>query len=346
MKYTVNKLPLTQPPHEHSSLVSKNTLTVVGGKFKSRGKFSKFTWTELSLKWENGTKCTPSFSSACSVKLGIDLHIIFGGERTVDGQQVSVNQVVKINTTEETAFELSPIAFSRVHHDCQLLNKSMVLVSGGLERKDDNLSEILPDELYDLNTQRVVKVLDSIQSVRRTQHGLVKIENRIWALGGRDSNEATPSNIAEFNPSTSSWRELTQGLHSANTSELIITPIPAASLDCVPQCQCGIPSREERIFGGSEAEVRNCSFFKYEYLFVIHNLMYISFRPIVIPGLVHFCGMRTLKMALSTAIVASYWLVYCILKKHAPVVFFTGPLSCSVLKSEMANKPTRGSQDK
>ena len=78
MKYTVEELPLTQSPHQHSSLVSKNTLTVVGGKFKSRGKLSKFTWTELSLKWDNGSKYTSDFIDACSVKLGVDVHIVFG----------------------------------------------------------------------------------------------------------------------------------------------------------------------------------------------------------------------------------------------------------------------------
>ena len=48
MKYTVEDLPLTQLPHQHSSLVSKNTLTVVGGTFKSRRQLSKFTRRELS----------------------------------------------------------------------------------------------------------------------------------------------------------------------------------------------------------------------------------------------------------------------------------------------------------
>ena len=78
IKYTVHDLPLTQSAHQHSSLVSRNTLTVVGGKFKSKGKLSKFTWTELSLKWENGSKYLPGFVDACSVKLGVDVHIIFG----------------------------------------------------------------------------------------------------------------------------------------------------------------------------------------------------------------------------------------------------------------------------
>ena len=89
IKYTVHDLPLTQSAHQHSSLVSRNTLTVVGGKFKSRGKLSKFTWTELSLKWENGTKYTLDVTNACSVKVGVDVHIVFGGERQVNGQTVS-----------------------------------------------------------------------------------------------------------------------------------------------------------------------------------------------------------------------------------------------------------------
>ena len=68
MKYTVQGLPLTQLPHQHSSLVSRNTLTVVGGKFKSRGQLSKFTWTELSLKWENASALVVELSGRIIAK--------------------------------------------------------------------------------------------------------------------------------------------------------------------------------------------------------------------------------------------------------------------------------------
>ena len=114
-----------------------------------------------------------------------------------------------------------------------------------------------PDELYDILSQTVVKVLDPQHSLRRIQHAMAKIEDRIWALGGRDSNDNAPSKIAEFNPTTNSWDELAQELHSSNTSELVVTEFPTSALDCVPECTCGIPNRKERIFGGSEAEVRN-----------------------------------------------------------------------------------------
>ena len=244
MKYTVQELPLTQLPHQHSSLVSRNTLTVVGGKFRSRGKLSKFTWTEPSLKWENGSKYTPAFTDACSVKLGVDVHIVFG------------SQVVKINTTDETVFEMSLLNQSRVSHDCQLLNKSVVLVSGGLPQKGADPSAVLNDELYNITgSGEVIKVLDLEQSLGRIQHSMIKVEGRVWALGGKNSSNAAPSKIAEFDTTTSSWNELAQELQSTNTTELVVTPYPVASLDCIPECHCGIATRRERIFGGSEAKV-------------------------------------------------------------------------------------------
>ena len=257
VKYTVQDLPLTQSLHQHSSLVSGNKLIVIGGKFKSRGKLSKFTWTELSLKWENASKYLPSVTDACSVKVDVDIHIIFGGGRTVNGQQISGREVVKINTTEEKAYEMTYLTHSRVSHDCQLLNKNLVLVSGGLAQRGGDPSEVLPDELYNITSQEVVKVLDLQQSLQRIQHSMIKIEDRVWALGGIDSNNNTPSKIAEFNPTTNSWEEIAQELHSTNTSELVVTEFPTSAIDCVPECSCGNANRNERIYGGSEAKVRN-----------------------------------------------------------------------------------------
>ena len=116
--------------------------------------------------------------------------------------------------------------------------------------------DVLPDELYDITSQEVVKVLDSQYSLRRIQHAMTKIEDRIWALGGRDSNNNTPSTIVEFNQTTNSWNEIPQQLHSSNTSQVVVTEFPTSAIDCVPECSCGIANKKGRIFGGSEAEVR------------------------------------------------------------------------------------------
>ena len=188
------------------------------------------------------------------MKVGADIHIIIGGNKRVDGEEVSTRQVVKIDTTKEIAHELNPITHSRVYHGCQALNESVILVSGGLPKKGGNPSEVLRDELYNIESQ-VVEVLDSDDSVGRFRHSLARIGNRILALGGKGGSGDVPSNIKEFDPATNSWKNLTQGLHSSNTTELTITSIPAAAIDCPPDCSCGVAKKKGRIFGGSEVEV-------------------------------------------------------------------------------------------
>ena len=254
MKYTFKNIPLVESPHRHTSLVSKNTLTTVGGKFKSKGMLSKFTWTEFSLHWQNGSKFNLDFVASCAVKIGIDVHIIFGGERNINNQRISGKQVVKINTTQQVAVEMEPMNFPRMSHACQLLNSSVVLLSGGLDQ-----DVIQSDELYNITSEEVVKLLDPEKSLKRAQHAMIKVGDRILALGGIDSSNEAPSKIAEFDPTTNAWNELNQELHSTNTTELIATPFPVAALDCVPDCRCGIANKKERIFGGSEAEVRIAS---------------------------------------------------------------------------------------
>ena len=296
MKYTSENIPLAGSPHQHVSLVSKNTLAIVGGKFKSKGILSKFTWTGLSLHWQNGTKFKTDFVASCAVKIGADAHIIFGGERKINHQRTSGREVIKINTTQQVVFKLKPMNLSRMAHGCQLLNSSVVLLSGGLDQ-----DVIQPDELYNITSEEVVKLLDPEQSLQRAQHAMIRVGDRILALGGIDANKNAPSKIAEFSTTTNAWMELTQELHSTNTSEVIVTPFPVSSLDCVPQCRCGIANRKERIFGGSVAEVGRsiCGLCQFKASL---------YRPMLIPGLQHFCGMKTLlQMGTSTASVELPW---------------------------------------
>ena len=122
-----------------------------------------------------------------------------------------------------------------------------------------------------------MKLLDPEQSLRRAQHAMIRVGDRILALGGVAANYNAPSKIAEFSTTTNMWNELTQELHSTNTSELVATPFPTSSLDCVPECQCGIANRKERIFGGSEAEVVRsiCGLLQFKASL---------FRPMLTPG--------------------------------------------------------------
>ena len=138
------------------------------------------------------------------------------------------------------------------------MDKSVVLLSGGFPHNGTDVSQVLPDELYNIKSQTVVKVLDLQQSLRRAEHALVKMGDKILAFGGRDSNNNVPNAIEEFNTESNSWSQLSQKLHSTNTSELTASPFPTSALDCVPQCRCGEASssnRQGRIFGGTEAEV-------------------------------------------------------------------------------------------
>merc|ERR1711994_193224 len=99
---------------------------------------------------------------ACSIQLTREAHLIFGGKS---------KQVVKINTTEETVYEMRPMEYNREAHDCQLLNKETVLISGGLSHEGGN---ILPDEVYNITTQTVVEVLSLESSLRRHHHKLIR----------------------------------------------------------------------------------------------------------------------------------------------------------------------------
>ena len=173
-------------------------------------------------------------------------------------------------------------------------------MSGGLAQRGTDLSEVLPDELYNItaSTGEVIKVIELEQSLGRIEHAMIKTEDQILAFGGRDSNDNVPSKIEEFNTTTNSWHDLNQELHSTNTSELVVTPFPVSSLDCVAPCQCGIANSAARIFGGNEAEVRITS--------SLHQVKP-CFRLILTRGLLRFYVMRTLYLTTSIRSVQLCW---------------------------------------
>ena len=137
----------------------------------------------------------------------------------------------------------------------QVLNENVILVSGGFPHKGDNKSIILPDELYNITSGKVAKVIELKHSLRRAQHAIAKTGTQVLAFGGVDKNNKLISRIAGFNATINAWTSLSQDLLSTNTSNLMVTAFPTSALDCVPQCRCGTTEQKGRIFGGTEAEV-------------------------------------------------------------------------------------------
>ena len=229
MKYTIDEFPLRQFPHHHTSLVSKNTLAVIGGKFKSKGMLSKYTWTELSLLWTDGSTLNPNLIYSCNVKIASDVHIIFGGVQGSEreGGRGGSRQVLRVNTTAESAVELKSMSLKRVSHSCQLLTHDIVLLSGGLRNVGEPLSAIQPDELYNFNSQETIRILERTSSLRRYQHATSRLGNQIYAFGGIDSNNDITSKVAVFNAITSAWTEV----HQVGVFNIMITYIDTFIMD-------------------------------------------------------------------------------------------------------------------
>ena len=78
----------------------------------------------------------------------------------------------------------------------------------------------------------------------------------IYALGGIMSDGSATSTIEFFNTTSLSWHRHNATLTFEDTTKLVVTPFPTSSIDCVTDCQCGIASAKQRIFNGTEAQVR------------------------------------------------------------------------------------------
>ena len=86
--------------------------------------------------------------------------------------------------------------YARKSHGCELLNGSLVLLSGGLDQ-----SIIQPDELYNVSSGKVATVLDLKQSLRRSHHSIVRMGTHgnaiVWyrssPASGRNTSRSCPN---------------------------------------------------------------------------------------------------------------------------------------------------------
>ena len=100
--------------------------------------------------------------------------------RTISIQKPRDGLLAMKYTVQELPLTQSPHQHSSlVLPACQLVDNHVVLVSGGLPQKGGDPSTILRDELYNLTSQEVVKVLPKKKSLKRSQHAMIRVGDRI-----------------------------------------------------------------------------------------------------------------------------------------------------------------------
>ena len=269
IKFGKETSPIKGSPHRHTSYSNGNKLVVLGGEQNTKVKLEKNTWKELKLRWKNQTDFSGYSSAACQVKLQKNIHLLIGGVQHGKSLGQATKAVFKINITEETVEEWPPILFQRAHHSCELLDGSVVLISGGTSKETtlkDRKFSIVPDELYTLgdvhkNIGKDQTNLSLASSLKRFQHRLIRLEDNVFAVGGAMADKSRPSSVTMFNLTTKSWEEQAGHLLSNNTGDVAVTHFPRSSVDCIFPCQCGLSKavnaskEEERIFNGNVAKV-------------------------------------------------------------------------------------------
>ena len=286
MKYTKETFPTRGSPFRHSALPSENKLHLLGGRYRSRVMLEEHAWKDIHLKWaENHDAFVPKFFSACTVQTGIDSFYIFGGAEFLDNKTTAVrNTVLHINTNSLMVKTTGTMKRPRMALGCEVLNKGLILLSGGYSDATNPLQSIEPDEIFNLTHHALSSVensqsstgsylLSMADSLNRFQHSMIRMNDKVYALGGiapnlsfaisNTSSNATTAKIKVFNEATKSWSNHEKDLKSNHTAEVVALPFPSSSLDCVPDCQCGVSSSITRIFNGTDALVSSYTFSRF-----------------------------------------------------------------------------------
>ena len=269
IKFSKETPPIKGSPHRHTSYSHGNKLVVLGGEQNTKGRLETNTWNELKLRWKNQTDFSGYTSAACQVKLQKNIYLHIGGVQHGIHLDQATKAVLKINIDEETVEEWPPILYKRAHHSCELLNESVILISGGLPEgvssRNGNLSIVL-DELYTLeymheNSVKNQTTLNQGSSLHRFQHRLIRLEDTVFAVGGVMADRSRPSSVMMFNKDTTGWEKHTENLLSNNNGDVAVTHFPRSSVDCILDCQCGLSKaahvldEDERIVNGNVAKV-------------------------------------------------------------------------------------------
>ena len=253
-----------EAPGFHTSFVHDKDLVYLGGKHNiqtklQNGRVESGEWNIFTLLWKNGTAFNDVKSSSCHIKINKNTFLVLGGHRSRDSDAAS-SQVLLVDMKEQSVQELQGLKYARTYHSCASVDGNKILVSGGLPQGVyGQNTEIVPSELYDVNTGTSQDITDPLMTPR-FGHNLVRLEQYVYVLGGETVGGSTSSSIERFDLTTGIWTRHPQALLSSTTAGLAVTTLPISAVGCDQGCQCGVAStKTERIVGGQEAEVH---FFK------------------------------------------------------------------------------------
>ena len=217
-------------PRHHITFVHGHSLYLLGGEQNTQAKLENGVWSNINFKWIDGTPFSSLSSGACSISINRDLFLVLGGF-SGSKQQSTVRAV---NVTKQTVEERPELKHARAFHTCQILENSLVLVSGGKNPS----GSLIPDELYNPTaTGTATQVLTADNSLSRYEHRLVRLEKTVFALGGKDETGQELTSIKKFDTATNTWLDHSQALLSNSTSGMAVTAIPRSAVDCVEECR-------------------------------------------------------------------------------------------------------------
>ena len=259
-KWTHTTTMAQEVPGFHTSFVHDKDLIYLGGKHNlqtmlQNGRAESGEWNVFTLLRKNGLKFTEFKSSACQIKTKKNMFLVIGGH-TNRGSYAASSQVLLVDMKEQSVQELSGLRYARTYHSCAIIDMNKILVSGGLPQGVyGHNSEILPTEVYNVNTGTSEKITDPLMTPRYG-HSLVRLEQYIYVMGGKTVGGLSSSSIERFDLTTGTWTKHPETLLSSSTSGLAFTSLPISAVACDQGCQCGIAlNRTERIVGGQDAEV-------------------------------------------------------------------------------------------
>ena len=228
------------------SYVHFDKIFLSGGHPKKQAQLEAYKWIELIERSfvHNGSNFT---SGACQITLDNNNFLLMGG-LSFDSK-IPVDSVMTVNAAKKTVLPQKSLLYARCHHSCEVLNETSLLISGGFS-DPNNLSSIVPDEIYNRETGESQEVSSSL---RRYNHRLIRLQNNIFALGGQNASGSPTFTVEKFESSNRSWIQHNKNLSSNATGRLSVTALPMSALDC-QGCMCG-GKKSARIFKGVNAKV-------------------------------------------------------------------------------------------